>query len=245
MTTVTVGSAHKDCTAGATAQWPLRMTQPERRKRKNARHSVVCLAGHQAQTPGAKISDSGLNLSLVWPLPMVSGGVPPGDTPLTLFLADGRELRWDEQDDLNTPTRLRGPLIRLGIKPRPLSPHSVGLLAWAITRYAVLRADATAKDEAIGWGESYMSERPVKKVSKSKTALWRAALQTWQKMDDYDPKGPRLATEHRPFVLIDTDTDERYIRRGDYAGHVRARRRGGIGWRKLASRMAEVRWETE
>ena len=74
-----------------------------------------------------------------------------GDTPVSVFLAGGRELRWDEQDDLQTITRLRGPLIRAGLRPRNLSPHAVGLVAWAITRLAILRADATDKDEARSW----------------------------------------------------------------------------------------------
>lgn len=168
-----------------------------------------------------------------------------GDTPITVYLDDGREIRWDEQDDLNTLTRLRGPLIRLGIRPRPLSPHSVGLVAWAITRLATLSANVTAKQEAIDWGESYMQARPTRMVSRSNGAQWRKALQDWQEIDDYDPKGPRRAKEARPFVLVDGDDDECYIRRGDFGAHVRARLRGGMSWRKLAGRMAEVDWQQD
>ena len=167
-----------------------------------------------------------------------------GDTPVSVFLEGGRELRWDEQDDLQTITRLRGPLIRAGLRPRPLTPHAVGLLAWAITRLAILRADATAKDEARSWGMSYLRERAVQRVARSDEALWRHALTVWQGIDDHDPRRgtPR---EHRPFVLLDTDSGELFVRRGDFGGHARGRSGGKLSWRKIASRMAEVGWQQD
>lgn len=167
-----------------------------------------------------------------------------GDTPVSVFLAGGRELRWDEQDDLQTITRLRGPLIRAGLRPRNLSPHAVGLVAWAITRLAILRADATSKDEAVGWGTSYMRERPTREAPKSDEADWRRALTIWQGIDDYDLRA-RTPRAQRPFVLLETDSGERFVRRGDFGGHARSRSGSKMSWRKVAARMAEVGWQQD
>lgn len=168
-----------------------------------------------------------------------------GDTGIAVFLQDGRKLAWDEQDDLQTLTRLRGPLIRAGLRPRALTPHAVGLVAWAITRLAILRADSTIRDEAESWGASYLRERPLREAAKTKDpAGWRQALQAWQAIDDHDPKSRRPRHE-RPFVLLDSDSGERFVRRGDFGAHVRSRVRGGMGWRKIAARMAEVGWQQD
>jgi hypothetical protein len=206
------------------------------------------LGGLPCSPPGADADEDAFAewLSVVF-YDRVTGAVrwgDTGDTPVTVFLAGGRELRWDEQDDLQTLTRLRSPLIRAGLRPRALTPHGVGLVAWAITRLAVLRANSTARDEATSWGTSYLRERPLYSVARSDQAVWRQALAEWQEIDDYDPRGG-VPRDRRPFVLLDTGSNERFVRRGDFAGHARKRSGARLSPRKVAARMAEVEWQQD
>ena len=167
-----------------------------------------------------------------------------GQEPITLRRASGALLRWDKQDDLMRPGSLLKPLIMDGIAPRRLSGHDALVVAWVMIRLAELRADLDARDEAIAWWESYSETRPEHAIECSDPAQLRVALLDWQRLADLAARFDR-EHDHRAFVLTDTATGERFVRRGDFGQHVRNTLRGGISWRELHGRMREVGWELD
>jgi hypothetical protein len=172
--------------------------------------------------------------------PVVTGerwGVT-GDEPIELVLRSGKRIGWAEQDQL-FGARLQRPFVMVtGYKPRPLSPYEIQLAAWAIIQLATLRAQADERDEFRELWESYLAQRSLWPIDRNDEAAMRGALARWRQLADFK-------NDERPFVLVDIGSNERFVRRLDFAVHVRVMRRVAVGWQRLHGLARQCGWELD
>lgn len=172
--------------------------------------------------------------------PIVTGerwGVT-GDEPIELVLRSGKRIEWSEQDQL-FGNRLQRPFVMVtGHKPRSLSVYEVQLAAWAIIQLATLRAQMDERDEFRELWLSYLAGREIWPVDRLDEIALRGALTRWKQLSD-------VKNDERPFVLEDTVSRERFARRLDFATHVRALRRGFVGWQRLHGLARQCGWELD
>ena len=157
-------------------------------------------------------------------------------TPIDLTLRSGRRIQWAEQDELFGP-RLQRPFVTTtGFKPRSLSAYEVQLVAWAIIQFATLRANVTEADELRELWHSYRQDRQEVTMDLGDELMVRETLHRWRQLAD-------ARSEERPFILIDSATQERWVRRLDFALHVRSIRKGPISWQRLNGLARQNGWE--
>jgi len=159
-----------------------------------------------------------------------------GSEPIDLTLRSGRRIQWAEQDHLFSPRLQRQFVMTTGLKPRVLSPHEVQLVAWAIIQFATLRANITEADEFRELWQSYRQDRSEVTVDMTDDSEMRAMLKRWRQLAD-------TRSEDRPFILVDASSHERWVRRLDFAVHVRAIRKGPISWQRLNGLARQNGWE--
>ena len=107
-----------------------------------------------------------------------------------------------------------------GTRPRNLSPLRSGSLRGRSPDWRSCGLTRRLKDEAISWGASYLRERPPRGVQERGGDMASGARRL-AGIDDYDLRAQHAARTS-PFVLLDADSGERFVRRGDFGGHARA-----------------------
>lgn len=165
-----------------------------------------------------------------------------GDAAIVLVRQSGQRVRWTHQSTLQKPNGLQAVLMsECGIKPRKLSTYDSMLIAWAITQLADLKADVDPHEEAVSWWLRYVDSRPTIEADPEDEAEWRKVLAGWQRARAADETNSNTARE--TFIVVDKRDGVRYVRREDYAEHVRGQVRGGLSWPTLNSRLAELGWQ--
>lgn len=166
-----------------------------------------------------------------------------GDAAIVLVRQSGQRVRWGHQSTLQKPIGLQAVLMsECGIRPRKLTGHDAMLIAWAITQLADLRADVDPMEEAVLWWLAYVDTRPIRHVDPDDEREWRYVLAEWHAARAYDEARGR-EDPHHTFIVVDERNGERYVRREDYAEHVRSMVRGSMSWPTLNSRVAEAGWQ--
>lgn len=166
-----------------------------------------------------------------------------GDAAIVLVRRSGQRVRWTHQATLQKPAGLQGVLMsECGIRPRKLTGHDAMLIAWAITQLADLRADVDPLEEAALWWLHYVDTRPTKEVDPDDEREWRAVLAEWQAARSYDEIRDRDDPRHT-FIAVDARDGVRYVRREDYAEHVRSMVGASMSWPTLNSKVAEAGWQ--
>jgi hypothetical protein len=160
-----------------------------------------------------------------------------------LVRQSGQRVRWAHQSTLQAPNGLQAVLMsECGIKPRKLTTYDSMLIAWAVTQLADLKADVDPAEEGVSWWLKYVDSRPALEVNPDDEAQWRKALAGWQRARAADESSSH-GTARETFIAIDTRDGVRYVRREDYADHVRGLVKGGLSWPTLNSRLAELGWQ--
>jgi hypothetical protein len=163
-----------------------------------------------------------------------------GSEPIELVLRSGRRVGWPEQDYL-FGARLQRPFVMVtGHKPRSLSQHETALAAWAIIQLAVLRSQTSEADEFRELWEAYLSDRAVRPIDRHDELAMRDVLLQWRRLADV-----RSGPDERPFVLVDIGSGERWVRRLDFALHVRSVQRAPISWARLHGLARRYGWELD
>jgi hypothetical protein len=167
-----------------------------------------------------------------------------GDATLILRRASGKQIRWNHQATLTKPAGLQSVLMsECGIKPRKLTGYDTMLIAWVITRLCTLRAGLDPLEEVVLWWSRYIDSRPVHHADPDNEPEWRGALMAWQHAREADERHSPLTDERQTFILVDSRDDNRYVRREDFADHVRSIVKGSLSWPSLNSRVAEAGWQ--
>jgi hypothetical protein len=166
-----------------------------------------------------------------------------GDAAIVLVRQSGQRVRWTHQSTLTKPAGLQSVLMsECGIKPRKLTGYDAMLIAWAITQLADLRADLDVMEEVALWWLHYVDTRPTRSGNPDEERGWRTLLAEWQAARSFDEiRGKE--EPHRTFIVVDDRDGVRYVRREDYADHVRGMVRGSLSWPTLNSRLAEAGWQ--
>jgi hypothetical protein len=129
-----------------------------------------------------------------------------------------------------------------GIKPRRLTAYDAMLVAWAVTQLADLRADVDPLEEAALWWLRYVDTHPTREANPDDDRAWRVVLAEWQAARSSDEiRSP--GESRQTFIVVDERDGARYVRREDYAEHVRGMVRGSMSWPTLNSRLAEAGWQ--
>lgn len=166
-----------------------------------------------------------------------------GDAAIVLVRQSGQRIRWTHQSTLQKPAGLQAVLMsECGIKPRKLSGYDAMLVAWAITQLSDLRADVDPMEEVALWWLHYVDTRPTKLADPDDDREWRVTLAEWQAARVFDEVRHQSDSRHT-FIVVDERDGVRYVRREDYAEHVRSMVRGSMSWPTLNSRLAEVGWQ--
>jgi hypothetical protein len=167
-----------------------------------------------------------------------------GDAPIILIRRSGQRVRWAHQETLTRPAGLQAVLMsQCGIRPRKLTGHDTMLIAWAITQLADLRSDIDPLEEVALWWSDYANSRPQKAADPDDEMEWRAALAAWQAAARADERRSPVEA-HQTFILIDRRDQTRYVRREDFARHIRLTVRGRpMSWPTLNGMLAEVGWQ--
>ena len=166
-----------------------------------------------------------------------------GDAAIVLVRQSGQRVRWTHQATLTKPAGLQSVLMsECGIRPKNLTGHDAMLIAWAITMLADLRADVDPAEEVALWWLHYVDTRPVTHGNPDDERSWRVLLAEWQAARSYDEIRGREEPRHT-FIVIDDRDGTRYVRREDFAEHVRSMVKGSLSWPTLNSRLAEVGWQ--
>lgn len=166
-----------------------------------------------------------------------------GDAAVVLVRESGQRVRWTHQSTMQKPAGLQAVLMsECGIKPRKLTPHDSMLIAWAITQFSDLRADVDPLEEVALWWLRYVDSRPTREGNPDDARQWRALLADWQEARTAD-ESRSSGTAHQTFIVVDRRDGTRYVRREDFADHVRGVVKGGLSWPTLNSRLAEAGWQ--
>lgn len=185
-------------------------------------------------------------LNELWPTtdPFVAGERygKHGDAAIVLVRESGQRVRWTHQSTLQKPNGLQAVVMsECGIKPRKFSTHDVMIVAWAITQLADLKAELDEMEEVALWWLRYADGRPTITANPRDEREWRGVLGRWQEARVHDEhRAPGDARQ--TFIVLDQDTGARYVRREDFAEHVRSVVQKGVSWPTLNSRLAEAGW---
>jgi len=165
------------------------------------------------------------------------------DAAIVLIRQSGQRVRWTHQSTLQKPNGLQAVLMsECGIRPRKFTGHDAMLIAWAITQLADLKADVDPHEEAVSWWLRYVDSRPTIETNPDDEAEWRKTLAGWQRARAADESHSN-GSPRETFIVVDKRDGVRYVRREDYAEHVRSQVKGGLSWPTLNSRLAEVGWQ--
>lgn len=195
---------------------------------------------------GAPAADYARWLNELWPTPdpfvAAERYGKHGDAAIVLLRQSGQRVRWTHQSTLQKPNGLQAVLMsECGIRPRKISTYDSMLIAWAITQLADLKADVDPHEEGVSWWLRYVDSRPTVQVNPDDEAEWRRVLAAWQRARAADETSSN--TPRETFIAVDSRDGVRYVRREDYAEHVRSQVRGGLSWPTLNSRLAELGWQ--
>lgn len=166
-----------------------------------------------------------------------------GDAALVLVRQSGQRVRWTHQSTLQKPSGLQSVMMsECGIRPKRLTSDDAMLIAWAATQLADLRADLDPLEEIALWWWRYVDSRPTLLGNPVEDRDWRILLAKWQQARAHDEARSQTA-DRETFIVVDRRAGERYVRRDDFAEHVRSMVRGPMSWPTLNSRVAEVGWQ--